>query len=369
METLKDVPYNARMERLRRKLAEKGLTGVIIVPGPNLRYYTGGNSLLLERPFFMAIPLEGVPRLVTPALEAGPYLNCPFKIAIHKWSDAEGPTKAISEAVAGLDWTGRWGLESSAPFGYLDALLKSVQPQLENADPILQGIRSIKDPEEARLLARSAAILSMTFLEIPRMVKAGTTEMELSQAISRRIISNGAESAPDVLVQSGPMAADGHHLPAARKLKRKESIVIDATCTFGGYFADITRTFILGKDTEFERLYETLNEAQTAAVKAVRTGVTVGSVDYEARSRLREKNLDGYFVHRTGHGLGLEVHEEPYIVPDGSELLQPSMAFTVEPGIYFRGKMGLRIEDDLITTGKTSLVLTKSVPKEYGWWD
>jgi Xaa-Pro dipeptidase len=164
------------------------------------------------------------------------------------------------------------------------------------------------------------------------------------------------------------MAADGHHLPSSRKLKRNESIVIDATCTYGGYFADITRTFILGKDAAFEKLYAILLEAQIAAVKTARAGVTAGSVDHAARASLREKSLDSYFVHRTGHGLGLEVHEEPYIVPEGAVLLQSSMAFTVEPGVYMQGKTGLRIEDDLITKKEGSVVLTRSVPKDYGWW-
>ncbi|HXZ91126.1 MAG TPA: Xaa-Pro peptidase family protein [Candidatus Dormibacteraeota bacterium] len=369
MSKVMDKQYQARIDRLRQKLAEKRLSGVILAPGANLRYYTGGNSLLLERPFFMIIPIEGDPRLVTPTLEAGPYVKCPLKMMIHKWSDTEGPSEAIREAVAGLDWSGRWGVGASMPYGFLDALLKNVKAQFDNADSILQGIRSVKDPQEVRLLTRSADILSETFLEIPPMLRAGMSEIELSQQISHQINSNGAESAPDVLVQSGPMAADAHHLPSTRKLKRKESIVVDATCTFGGYFADITRTFILGKDNRFQKLYEILHDAQIAAVKAARTGVPVGSVDSAARTFLRERKLDNYFVHRTGHGLGLEVHEEPYIVQDGPELLTPSMAFTVEPGIYQRGKTGLRIEDDLITGRNTSVVLTKSVPKEYGWWN
>jgi Xaa-Pro aminopeptidase len=361
--------YHARMGKLRERLAEKGLNGVILVPGPNMRYYTGGNSLLLERPFFMAIPTAGEPHLVTPTLEAGPYTRCPLKIVIHNWTDAEGPSKAIRDAVTGLDWIGRWALEGAMPYRFLDALFNSVQPQFDDADPILQGIRAVKDPQEVKLLSRSAEILSSAFLEIPSMLKAGITELELSRAISHRITDNGAESAQDVLVQSGPMAADGHHLPSSRKIGRKESVVVDATCTYGGYFADITRTFILGRDKRFEALYATLYDAQIAAVKSARSDMTVGSVDNAARSYLRERHLDNYFTHRTGHGLGLEVHEEPNIVPNGQALLHPSMAFTVEPGIYMQGKTGLRIEDDLITGKMASVVLTKSVPKEYGWWN
>jgi len=369
MSKLTKEQYHARMGKLRERLAEKGLKGVILVPGANLRYYTGGKSLLLERPFFMAVPIEGDPHLVTPTLEAGPYIRCPLKIIIHSWSDSEGPGRAIREAVTGLDWMGRWGLEGTVPYGFLDSLLKNVQPRFENADPILQGIRSVKDRQEIHLLTRSADILSKSFLEIPTLLKAGRTEIELSQAISRQINANGAESAPDVLVQSGPLAADGHHLPSSRRVKRKESVVVDATCTYGGYFADITRTFILGKESRFETLYASLLNAQIAAVKAARTGVPVGAIDGAARTFLREKNLDGFFFHRTGHGLGLQVHEAPYIVQGGSDLLRPSMAFTVEPGVYMRGKTGLRIEDDLVTSRKTGVVLTKSVPKEYGWWN
>ena len=359
--------YHTRLKKLREKLAEKNLNGVVIVPGPNMRYYTGGNSLLLERPFFMAIPKDGEPHLVTPTLEAGPYLRCALEMTIHKWSDTEGPRKAIGEAVAGLDWAGVWGLEGIMPYRFLDAILKDVRPQFENADPILQGIRAVKDHEEVSLLSRSANILSETFIEIPSLLKAGMTEIELSQSISHRIMANGGESAPDVLVQSGPMAADGHHLASRRKIKRKESVVVDATCTYGGYFADITRTFMPGKENEFETLYDSLLNAQVTAVRAARTGVSVGSVDNAARAALRERNLDGYFIHRTGHGLGLEVHEEPNI-QDGTELLKPSMAFTIEPGIYIHGKTGLRIEDDLLTSTRTSVVLTKKAPKEFGWW-
>jgi Xaa-Pro dipeptidase len=164
------------------------------------------------------------------------------------------------------------------------------------------------------------------------------------------------------------MAADGHHLPSERKLRRKESIVIDATCTYGGYFADITRTFMIGRDPAFEQLYESVLEAELEAIEASRVGVTAGSIDDAARECLRKKGLDKYFVHRTGHGLGLEVHEEPYIVPAGSEVIRSSMAFTIEPGAYMQGKTGIRIEDDLVSTEQGSRVLTKAVPKELGWW-
>jgi len=360
--------FSVRLGKLQQKARENRLNGVILVPGPNLRYYTGGNSLLLERPFFMAVPADGEPHLVTPTLESGPYLRSPLKIIIHSWTDADGPSKSIQETVSQLRLNGKWGLEGSMPYRFIDTLLKFARPQFENAEPILQNLRSVKDTREVEQLTRSARIISKSFLAIPGMLKAGMSELELSQKIVSEMHANGAEPAPDVLVQSGPMSADGHHLPSKTKLRRKESVVVDATCTYDGYFADITRTFMIGRNPAFERLYESVLEAQVEAVQASRAGVTAGSIDGAARACLRKKSLDKYFVHRTGHGLGLEVHEEPYIVPGGLEVIRSAMAFTIEPGVYIQGKTGVRIEDDLISTEQGSNVLTKAVPKELGWW-
>jgi len=360
--------YAVRLGKLQEKAHENQLDGVILVPGPNLRYYTEGNSFLLERPFFMAVPADGEPHLVTPTLESGPYLRSPLKIIIHSWTDADGPSKSIQETVNQLRLNGKWGLEGSMPYRFIDALRKFAQPQFENAEPILQNLRSVKDAHEIELLTRSAKIISKSFLAIPGMLKAGMSEVELSQKIVGEMHANGAESTHDVLVQSGPMAADGHHVPSKRKLRRKESVVVDGSCTYGGYFADITRTFMLGKDQAFERLYESVLEAEVEAIEASRTGVTTGSIDSAARECLRKKGLAEYFVHRTGHGLGLEVHEEPYIVTGGLEVIRSAMAFTIEPGAYMQGKTGVRIEDDLVSTEQGSKVLTKAVPTEFGWW-
>ena len=323
----------------------------------------------MERPFLFMVPAEGDPHLVAPTLESGPYTRTPVKITLHSWSDTEGSSGALQEIASQLQLNGRWGLEGSVPYRYVHRLLQFVQPQFDNADPILQAIRAVKDQGEVKLLTRAASILSKSFLQVFHMMKPGVKELAVAQKLSREVVSNGADSVEDVLVQSGPMAADSHHLSSSRKLRRKESIVVDATCTFGGYYADITRTFIIGRDMAFEELYERLLEAQIAAVKASRVGVTVGSVDRAARDCLRKHQLDRYFVHRTGHGLGLEVHEAPYIIPNGTEITRPSMAFTIEPGVYIQGKTGIRIEDDLITTSEGNRVLTKSVPKDYGWWN
>lgn len=338
------------------------------MPGPNLRYFTGVTSFLLERPFLLFVPREGDAHLVAPTLESGPFLRGPVKMVLHSWDDSEGPMGAIKETVRQLGLRAKWGIEGRAPYGYINHLLRSASPQLEDGEPILQKIRAVKDTHEIKLLERAASILSKSFMKIPNLLKPGITETELALKFSKEIQLKGAESVQDVLVQSGAMAADGHHMPSPRKIRRKESVVVDACCTFSGYFADVTRTFIIGRDPTFERLYQSVLDAQISAIDASKEGVTVGSIDNAARSSLERKGLGEYFVHRTGHGLGLEVHESPYIVSGGNEMVQASMVFTVEPGVYMQGKTGVRIEDDILATEQGRKVLTKSAPKEFEWW-
>jgi len=360
--------YRERIEKLRKCIATAGLEGVILAPGANLRYLTGVNSLLLERPFLLFIPSNGEVHLIAPKLESGPYLRSPLNIAVHSWDDSGGPSNAFQELVAGMRLSGKWGLEGRIPFGFIHELQKHAQPELEDAEGILQGIRELKEPREILHLERAARILSRAFTKIPNMLRSGITELELARKISQIIYSNGAEFVGDVLVQSGRYAADPHHLPSTRKLSRNESIVVDTGCTYSGYYADITRTFILGKNREFENVYENVLASQEAAIKSSSSGATVGSIDDAARSRLERSGLGRFFIHRTGHGLGLEVHEAPYIVPEGKEIVQERMVFTIEPGVYLPGKMGVRIEDDVLATKQGCRVLTKTLPKEFEWW-
>ncbi len=363
-----DKVYSHRLEKLRRIASESGFEGIILVPGPNLRYFTSVNSFLLERPFLLFVPREGAAHLVAPNLESGPFLKAPVEMVVHAWNDGEGPMKAIEKSAQQLKLQGKWGIEGRTPYGYIHALSRAASPQLEDAEPLLQGIRALKDAQEIRSLQRAASILSKSFLRIPHMIRTGKSEMELAQEISKEVQNNGASSAEDVLVQSGAMAADGHHQPNNRKLRRKESVVVDASCTYSGYFADITRTLILGRDPTFESLYENVLDAQMQAIDASKREATVGSIDSAARGVLEKRGLGNYFVHRTGHGLGLEVHEAPYIVPGGNQVIEPSMVFTVEPGVYMQGKTGLRIEDDILVTEKGRKILTGSLPKEFEWW-
>jgi len=361
-------PYRRRLAKLQKATASQNLNGVILVPGPNLRYYTGVNSILMERPFLLFIPSNNPPHLVAPVLESGPYRASSLKIRMHAWTDTDGPTRVLQNAVTELNLTAKWGIEGRVPFRFIKLLQKYANAEFDDADPLLQELRQIKDEEESHFLERAASILCKSFFSVPSLIKPGMRESELGSKLAQMIRANGADGPGDMLVQSGASSADPHHIASSRKIRRREAIVIDTECKYSGYFADITRTVMIGNDHKFEDLYEKVLDAQTAAIKEAKPGKTTGAVDYAARQTLRKHQLDKYFIHRTGHGLGLEVHEAPYLVENGTQILLPHMAFTVEPGIYFPNRMGIRIEDNLLTKAEGHTVTTRRLSREYGWW-
>ena len=359
--------YPRRVKKLKERLDEEGLRGAVIVPGPNMLYFTGVSSLLLERPFMMLVPVEGAPHLVTPAFESGPYSAGPLPVEIHPWTDSEGSGGAIEKAAKGAKVKGRWGIEGRVPYLYLEKLLKHADIKLRSAEQVFQGMREVKDEEEVKLLRTSASILSRAFKEFPSLLREGMSEMELGKLATDLIYSKGADHVDDMLVQSGPRCADPHGLPSPKKIGRGESIIMDVGATYEGYYSDVTRAFCVGESREMEKVYERVLEANVAGVNAAAKGVRVGDVDGAARGVLRKAGLGKYFNHRTGHGLGLEIHEAPYIVEGGKERLDENMCFTVEPGAYIRGKLGVRIEDDVLIDGKKGVSITDA-PKEFGWW-
>lgn len=359
--------FRNRLERLRVAAEEARLRGVIIAPGPNMKYLTGVNSMLLERPFLLFVPADGEVNLVAPMLEAGPYKASPLKMAVHDWTDNEGPGRAFDEAARELGLKGKWGVEGRVPFLFLFHLSKHADPELRNAEPVLQGLREVKDEAEVALLKKSAKILSGAYESVPQLMSEGMTEAELARRVAEEIHGRGAELPEGMIVQSGPRTADPHGLASQRKIGRGESVILDISSTYGGYFADITRTFVIGESKAVESVYCKVLDAQEAGVAAAKEGATVGKVDGAARSSLERAGLGRYFIHRTGHGLGLEVHEAPYIVDGGKERLRERMFFTVEPGAYMPGRFGVRIEDDVMIQGGRGIEIT-SPPKEYGWW-
>jgi Xaa-Pro aminopeptidase len=356
-----------RIDRLRRRILERGLEGVILAPGPNIEYFVGVRSQMLERPFLLFVPGEGEPQLVAPTLESGPYTRSPVKIGVQSWDDASGPSRAFSAARRKVDLKGPWGCEGRVPFGYLSHVMGE-ETHLVPADAILQSIREIKDEAELAVMRKASRVLGGAFREIPGMMKERMTEIELAAEIREKIMELGGEAVDFCSVQAGPHAADPHWAPSKSPITKGQSVVIDVGCTISGYNSDITRTFLIGANPEIEAAYRLVLQAQKAGIAAIAPGKTVGEVDAATRRPIEAKGFGKYFFHRTGHGLGLEIHEEPYIVSRGKKKLREGMVFTVEPGVYLAGKYGVRIEDDVVATPEGCEVLTRAVPKEFGWW-
>jgi Xaa-Pro aminopeptidase len=323
--------------------------------------------MLLERPFMLLVPVKGRAQLVAPRLEAGPYVGCAVDMTIHEWTDSEGWDEAIEDAATAIRPRGRWGVGGKVPFLFVSRLMKHVPARFDDAEPVLQGLREVKDEAEVALLRRSAEILSKSFEEFPSLVREGMTERDLGRKATEIIYANGATRVDDLLVQSGPNGGDPHWLPSDRKIRRGEGIVLDISSSFKGYYADVTRTVSLGTPRELRDVYAKVVEAEELGIEAALEGASVGDVDAAARNHLARAGLGKYFIHRTGHGLGLEVHEAPYIVEGGREKLRNGMCFTVEPGAYMRGKLGVRIEDDVLIKNGRGVALT-TPPKEFGWW-
>ena len=356
-----------RAGRLAKELRSANLEGVIIAPGPNLAYYTGVRAQLLERPFLLLMKSDGDAHLLAPKLETGRFRGS-IPLTVHAWDDTEGPSKAFKELMKGINTRGRWGCDGRVPFGFLDHLL-SRGLKVKRADDILQLIREVKEPSELGLISKSAAILSGSVLKAPQALREGMTERELARFIAEDALASGADEVNPCMVQSGARAADPHNETSTKKIRRGESVVLDVVSTYGGYAADVTRTFVLGKDGAVERTYLSVLAAQEKAIDSAKAGVTAGKVDAAARDSLKKDGLAKYFIHRTGHGLGLEVHEAPYIVSGSRERIRSGMVFTAEPGVYIPGRLGVRIEDDIaISTDGRRDVITRVLPKEYGWW-
>jgi Xaa-Pro aminopeptidase len=321
---------------------------------------------MMERTFMLFIPATGNLHLVVPNFEAGDFLK--KNIVLHKWDDKDGPSASLKEVSEQLPIKGRWGVEGKVPFMFLNPYMKYATPDLVDAEQILQSIRAVKDDAETEMLRKSARILGKSYLKLSDFLTSGITEIELGKRLTADIYSNDAEFVL-TLIQAGERAADPHSSPSSRKIRKDDTVVIDISSTYGGYFADITRTVTIGHGSKFEHQYDSVLNAQEKAIKASRPGVTVGSVDQAARDSLRRDRLAEYFLTRTGHGIGLDIHEAPYIIPKGKEILNPGMVHTIEPGIYIRDNMGIRIEDDLLITTSDNRVLTSMVPKDFGWWN
>ena len=344
--------YAHRLTAAATAAANAGLAGLVITPGYDLRYLIGSRAQTFERLTALVLPALGSPTMVVPRLELAALREsavADLGVAVRDWVDGEDPYRMVGEALGGASSV---AVADSMPALHLLPLVDVLGATPVLATGVLRDLRMIKDPSEIDALRKAGAAIDRVHARVPEFLVPGRTEADVAADIAAAIVAEGHSEVAFVIVGSGPHGADPHHECSERVLQAGDIVVVDIGGPVEpGYNSDSTRTYSLGEpNPEVAQNYSVLQEAQRAAVASVRPGVTAQQVDATARDVLAEAGLAEYFVHRTGHGIGLSVHEEPYIVAGNDDTLRAGMAFSVEPGIYFPGKWGARIEDIVIVT-------------------
>jgi Xaa-Pro aminopeptidase len=343
-----------RLARARKELGERGLDALLLGPSADLRYLTGYQAPPLERLTLLVLPAAGEARLIVPALEAPlarDHLG-DLELEVTAWRETEDPVALVRDA---LDAAGAVG----GVLGVGDQLWSSFLLRLQAALPgaaftaaseVTGQLRMRKDPEEVEALARVAAAIDRVVDGLEGLRWAGRTELELAADLQAAIRDTHDEVC-FTIVGAGPNAASPHHVATGRVIRPGDAVVVDIGGRLDGYCSDTTRTLVVGEPPPgLPKAYAVLHAAQLAGCAAVAPGVPAEAVDAACRDVIAAAGHGEHFIHRTGHGIGLEEHEDPYIVAGNREPLAPGMTFSVEPGIYLPGRFGARIEDIVTCT-------------------
>ncbi|NJE84913.1 aminopeptidase P family protein [Thermococcus sp. CX2] len=349
-----------RLDKLVSLMDKQGFNGALVSPGSNLYYLTGLHIHEAgERLTVLAVNSDGEYHLLAPSL----YENVIEDFPVTFWRDGENPYEKLGGILGELDIaSGRLLVENTMRADWLIGIEKLLRDyDLHPLSSLMRELRMRKDREEIRLMEKAAQVVDDVFEEILAMDLIGMSERELALKIELMIRERSDGISFEPIVASGENGANPHHAPSERKLKKGDLVILDYGARWKGYCSDITRTIALGKpDEKLLEIYEVVKNAQESAFQTVREGITAREVDRAAREYIAKAGYGKYFTHRTGHGLGLDVHEEPYIGPDGEVVLENGMIFTIEPGIYLPGLGGVRIEDDVVVENGRGERLTKA---------
>jgi Xaa-Pro aminopeptidase len=376
--------YRERIRRLEAIAKERSLAGVLVGVGPDLQYLTGYRAMPLERLTMLTV-VPGreatlvVPRLERAAAESGLQADVPLVT----WDETDDPHGLVIDAILGA-----WPEEPAAAelvVAVSDRLWTShllrLQGELDGreavrsyrflpASVVLRELRMVKDAEEVELLRQAAHAADRVVAAIAAGPLVGRSESDVSREVRERLLAEGHEEAHFAIVGSGPNSASPHHDATDRVIQAGEPIVLDIGGTVDGYGSDITRTLWVtggedanGPDPEFRRLFRLVREAQAAGSNAVRPGIACEQLDEVARTIIATGGYGDRFIHRLGHGIGLEGHEEPYLVAGNAEPLREGHAFSIEPGIYLDGRYGARIED-IVVCGPDGPIVLNEAPRD-----
>ncbi|ODR06374.1 dipeptidase [Mycobacterium sherrisii] len=345
--------YARRLAAAAEATAKTGLDGLVITPGYDLRYLSGSRAQTFERLTALVVPAAGDPTVVVPRLELASLKGSAIAelgVAVRDWVDGDDPYQLVLAALGGAP--AATAVTDSMPALHLLPLAGAfgVTPVL--ATDILRTLRMVKEECEIDALRKAGSAIDRVHARVPEFLVPGRTEADVAADIAEAIVAEGHSEVSFIIVGSGPHGADPHHSYSDRELRAGDIVVVDIGGAYEpGYHSDSTRTYSLGEPSaDVAQQYSLLQKAQQAALEAVRPGVTAEQVDAAARDVLASAGLAEFFVHRTGHGIGLSVHEEPYIVSGNDLALTAGMSFSIEPGIYFPGRWGARIEDIVVVT-------------------
>ena len=350
--------YADRLARVRDGLERHEAAWLLVPPSGDFRWLTGAAARSTERLVVLAVPRRGDPFCLVPRLEADALAaECPW-LELEVWEEREDPLARLARR---LDLESKPRLLLGDGFRTASLLALVARTECRTAGAVLGTLRLIKDADEIRAAQKAGRDADRVIEEAADFMRPGMTERRIERFIFERFEDLG-DAAPWAIVASGPHAALPHHMTSARTLREGDVVVLDLGATVEGYGSDITRTFWLGDPpAEAERVYETVLQAQRAGVAACRDGVPAEAVDRAARGVIEAAGYGEFFVHRTGHGVGLEIHEPPYLVAGNLEPLRSGMVHSVEPGIYLPGRFGVRIED-LVVVGADGAIVLNHAP-------
>jgi Xaa-Pro aminopeptidase len=375
--TIPDPRYGERLAACREAIAARGFAALLVGVGPDLRYLTGFVGEPMERITLLVIPRAGPVSFVVPRLEAQKALSTPLvrdgSAEIIAFEETDDAALLVADLFAPHQLAS--GRAAREPIGLSDRLwamhvlqLQAVLPgrKFEPASVVMRDLRQVKDADEARFLGLAAAAADRTVDAIAAGPLVGRTEADVSREVRRRLIDEGHDLADFAIVGSGPNSASSHHDAGDRIIGPGEPIVLDIGGTLSGYLSDTTRTIwvageaAIAPEPEFVHVYELVREAQAQATAAVRPGVPAEQIDAVARAVIAAGGYGEFFTHRVGHGIGLEVHEDPYMVAGNATPLAPGMAFSVEPGVYLPSRLGVRLENIVMCAPGDATVLNRS---------
>lgn len=348
--------HSLRLKKLIELIASQKLDAIALNPGYSMKYLTNLEFHLMERPTVLFIRKDGKTAFVLPKLESTRAERSFPKEQLFTYGDNPATwSEVFSSAVEYLQLEKSLvGVESTCLRFLEFNFLKNSLPESEitSADQVFANFRVIKDQTEIQYMKKAAQIAQSALLDTLQESVIGKSEKELASLLILNLLKNGSEELPfQPIVASGPNSADPHATPSDHIIQQGELLLFDWGASYEGYASDITRTFAVGEvDPKFHEIAEIVMRANQKGVNSAKPGVTAGSIDDATRSVISQSGYGEYFFHRTGHGLGMEAHETPYIFAENLTILEPGMVFTVEPGIYLTGKGGVRIEDDVVVT-------------------